>query len=319
MREIALPGRHGKITLIDDEDRWVMRLCKWHASCVGKRHKRWYAISQYEGKTIYLHRVIMGEPEGMDVDHINGDGLDNRRANLRVTTRSQNSQNAHAHPKTGKTSRYKGVSWHKDKKLRSGGYWRAEIELPGRNRIIRTFHDEQEAARAYDVLAIQYFGEHARLNFPGEPLRYDLVKPPRIKASKYRGVAWSKHGKTWYAELALPNGKMGRKSARTEEAAARAYDALVVKHMGLAHRRVNFPGEPAQIELIKPKARHSRYRGVCWAKNARLTAGGQWIAYITGPDKKRITRYCHSELEAAHAYNALAKEYLDSTAPLNGV
>jgi hypothetical protein len=111
-----------------------------------------------------MHRVIMGEPQHADIDHINGDGLDNRRENLRIATRSQNMRNAHTEPKRAKTSQYKGVSWWSYSKIKSGGYWRAEIELPGRKRIVKCFHDELEAARCYDKLALEHFGEHARIN-----------------------------------------------------------------------------------------------------------------------------------------------------------
>lgn len=105
----------------------------------------------------YLHRVIMNAPPGVEVDHINGDTLDNRRCNLRFATSTQ--QKCNQRPRGG-TSKYKGVGWHKrDRK------WRAQITYHGKQISLGYFDGELGAAFAYDVAARILFGEFARLNF----------------------------------------------------------------------------------------------------------------------------------------------------------
>ncbi len=103
-------------------------------------------------KKEYMHRFIMNAPKGMEVDHINGDKLDNRKCNLRICTRSENNGNMR---KTRGISKYKGVVWHKtDKK------WQAQLS----KKYIGYFNSEIEAALAYNEDAKKYFGEFAKLN-----------------------------------------------------------------------------------------------------------------------------------------------------------
>jgi hypothetical protein len=122
-----------------------------------------YAVRQVrvgKGKTkaVHLHREIIGAPAGMYVDHINHNGLDNRRANLRLATRFQNARNR---PKTNKatSSKYKGVSY------RAGNdKWSATIFADGKNVHLGHFETEIEAARVYDDAAREHYGSFAALN-----------------------------------------------------------------------------------------------------------------------------------------------------------
>ncbi len=105
-----------------------------------------------------MHRVIMNPPDDMVVDHIDSNGLNNRRTNLRVCTLLQNSYNR----KTIKaSSQYKGVRWNKRKKR-----WVSSISPNGKFILIGYFKDELTAAKAYDEKAKEFFGEFAYLNFP---------------------------------------------------------------------------------------------------------------------------------------------------------
>ena len=101
----------------------------------------------------------MNAPAGMQIDHINGNGLDNRKVNLRLCNSSQNQRNARKR-KSG-TSRFKGVDWHKESKK-----WRARICVNRKRIHIGRYKSEFEAAQAYDKKAIELFGEFASLNFP---------------------------------------------------------------------------------------------------------------------------------------------------------
>lgn len=99
----------------------------------------------------------MSAPPGVEVDHINGNPLDNRRHNLRLCDRSENLANTHKRP--GGTSRFKGVSWcNRDKK------WVAHIEVRGRQKNIGGFRSEEEAAAAYNRAATEAWGEFAKVN-----------------------------------------------------------------------------------------------------------------------------------------------------------
>jgi len=149
-----IPLTQGKVAIVDKEDYEELSRYKWHAS---SRVESCYAYRRKGKRSLSMHREIMGEPKGMVVDHIDGNGLNNRRRNLRVCTSSQNHQNRR---RTRGRSRYKGVCWEKRRNK-----WRAEIMLEGRHIDIGCFADEVEAARAYDKKAKELFGEFAYLNF----------------------------------------------------------------------------------------------------------------------------------------------------------
>lgn len=110
-----------------------------------------------------MHREILGlMPEDPDVDHRDGEGLNNRRSNLRLVTNSQNNMNSQC--RWGALSKYKGVSWHKRREK-----WQGRIKLNGKEIYLGYFDNEKKAARAYDEAAKKHFGEFARLNF-SEPM-----------------------------------------------------------------------------------------------------------------------------------------------------
>ena len=157
MREIPLT-REGLVALVDDEDYPLASRFAWtpslrrqtcYAYCAMRVGGRW--------TTRTMHRLLMRPDPGLVVDHINGNGLDNRRCNLRVCTQSQNVANQRAH--VGTSSRYRGVS-----RLRNGR-WQVGIYHDGRRRFIGNFEDEVDGALAYDLSALSVFGEFARPNF----------------------------------------------------------------------------------------------------------------------------------------------------------
>lgn len=161
MREIALSN--GGVALVDDEfahlDAWTWR-----------RSMRGYAVrmirmpgrGKYQLATLSMHHCITGEPlGGFEVDHINGDQLNNQRSNLRIVTRAQNMWNTRK--RSGMSSRYKGVSWKSSHKQ-----WYARIQVHGEMMHLGLYRTEQAAALAYDFAARTHYGEFARLNFPME-------------------------------------------------------------------------------------------------------------------------------------------------------
>ncbi len=149
---IRLKG--GGIALVDDQDAPQILNYRWYLHSVGpNRYARGYKKGNRKGGLLYMHRLVLAAAPDQEVDHINGDGLDNRRANLRICSRSQNNMNRLL-KSPGKTSRFKGV-------YRSGSRWAAELTLNHKRYRLGRFASETEAALAYAEKAAELFGEFA--------------------------------------------------------------------------------------------------------------------------------------------------------------
>jgi len=150
-----IPLTRGKYAIVDAEDFEELSKYKWS---VIRRGKIDYACRREKGKYISMHRLIVNAPDDMVVDHIDGNGLNNRKSNLRICTKAQNSYNSR--PRGG-TSNYVGVMYHK----RSRKY-QAAIGFHGHTIHIGEFDDPVAAAKARDRKALELQGEFAYLNFP---------------------------------------------------------------------------------------------------------------------------------------------------------
>lgn len=159
--QIALT--QGKFSLVDREDWLRFGQRKWYAmrrqggKFVAGR-MGWYAGQPKRRRALYLHREIMRPPPGLEVDHISGDTLDNQRANLRVCTRRENSQNLFSQQGS---SQFRGVSWNKPQQK-----WNARTTHEGARLHLGTYAAEIAAALAFDRFARAHHGEFARVNFP---------------------------------------------------------------------------------------------------------------------------------------------------------
>jgi hypothetical protein len=142
-----------KCALADAGDYSLLSQHKWYLHSAGYARCR-------GAEGAYMHRMIMDAPEGMQVDHINGDKLDNRRANLRLTDSAGNARNCSVKAKPVGTSQYKGVYFKKQAKK-----WTAKITVDYNEIHLGYFESELAAVQAYDKAAIKYFGEFARTNF----------------------------------------------------------------------------------------------------------------------------------------------------------
>ncbi|MCI0392234.1 MAG: HNH endonuclease [Acidobacteria bacterium] len=171
---IEVPLTKGQVALIDDEDAERVLAHNW---CARKDRGIWYAVRTYrrgQGTAYMLmHRLILNAPPGMETDHINRNGLDNRRLNLRLVTTSQNQWNRarNFNNQTG----FKGVCWHKRRKK-----FYAKTQQHGVALHIGSFDTAIEAARAYDATTRLLRGEFARVNFPNEVHQLDPQTVARL-------------------------------------------------------------------------------------------------------------------------------------------
>lgn len=157
----TIPLTQGKVAIVDDEDYEELNRYKWYANL---QSGIWYArrhLEKMNEKNITMHRQIMGSPCGKFIDHINQNGLNNRKENLRTCTRSQNCKNSLR--QKNNSSGFNGVCWHKRIKK-----WQAYIQKNKKIIHLGYFVDINEAGRAVDTKAKEFFGEFAVLNFPEE-------------------------------------------------------------------------------------------------------------------------------------------------------
>lgn len=160
MKEILLHNSD-LFAIVDDDDFERVSKYKWYLRSIGRNN---YAVCT---ATIWpdnaMHRFITNCPWDYVsvVDHKNGNGLDNRRSNLRICTQSQNAANSRRHPnKTG----YVGVFFDKRKSVQDGKVWFARLSHLGTIFRVGNFHTKEEAALAYNKKALEIWGEYARLN-----------------------------------------------------------------------------------------------------------------------------------------------------------
>lgn len=174
---VAIPLNAGRITLVDEADADAVLHHTW---CTHKPVPNCYAVARIDGVQVRLHRLITGAHEDQDVDHINYHGLDNRRSNLRLCTRQENSARRRA-PQPSNTG-YRGAY---RRSAKDGGGFAARLMAHGHSIALGTYDTAKEAARAYDLKAFELYGEFAVLNKP--PNVADTR--PRLRGQQLRCLA----------------------------------------------------------------------------------------------------------------------------------
>lgn len=241
---MRLALRHG-MCLLDDQDWPKLEEWVWHSrlstvrNTGGRPAKTAYALGRLPGSDagdLEMHRLILDLPPyhelHIDVDHRNGNGLDNRRENLRITTRSENLANTDGR---GGTSQFKGVSYD----LRTHR-WKAQITVDGRNRNLGRYDTEDQAALAYNLAATDAWGEYARLNVVGP----SVVLPTGTRgSSRFRGVTWDAKRQLWLAQIAVGGRHRYLGRHATEIEAAIAYNAAALEALGEKARLNTIPEE----------------------------------------------------------------------------
>lgn len=237
MKEIQLT--QGQVALVDDSDYEWLNQWKWHTK---RSHKTCYAwrgvrVSRTKTEKIWMHRLIMDTPAGMQVDHIDHVGTNNQRANLRNCTQQQNHMNCA--PIQG--AKYVGIKYDS-----LNHRWCAAIKAEGVLRNMGSYLTAEAAAEAHDLAAVYYFKEFAHLNFPDRRDEYidraeDLIlNRKRITSSKYIGVSWYKAGSQWEAYVSRDKKRRRVGVFADEVEAAIARDKMAVELYGDA-AKLNFP------------------------------------------------------------------------------
>ena len=152
MKEIELT--QGKKSIVDDEDFEILSKFKWYASF---NSKTFYAMRSFDGTTALMHREILRPEPGQIVDHKNGNGLDNRKSNLRVCSHKQNLMNRSK--QKNNSSGYKGVALMRDRNK-----WYASIKVNGKSISLGVYKEKEDAIKAYREASNKFFGEYDYFN-----------------------------------------------------------------------------------------------------------------------------------------------------------
>lgn len=171
-----VPLTKGYVALVDEEDYALVSRFKWMLNGNPKKRACCYAVTSDDSR-VAMHRMIIGARAGQVIDHANGDGLDNRRANLRPCTQQQNMRNRRI--SKNNQSGFKGV-------YRRAGERRfaAALTVDKKQITVGWYDTALEAGVAYDLAAKQLFGEFARLNFP--PHRDWILPPVKVRLARSR-------------------------------------------------------------------------------------------------------------------------------------
>lgn len=242
---VGIPLRPNGVALIDERDSDLSNLA-WElfANSSGGKYARVRMRTKQNSMTKWMHRIVLGRVIGRAlsqnemVDHINSNGLDNRRQNLRLATFQENAWNRRA--VDGLTSKYKGVSWNKTTQ-------RFIAKIQGE--FIGSFEDEESAAHAYDLEARKRYGEYAVLNLvdtrqSNQPKTIIVKAGQRLSSNNktgFRGIYLHKSG-LWAAQIRCQGKKYSCGYHKTKEEAARAYDKKAIELLG-DRAAVNFPEE----------------------------------------------------------------------------
>jgi hypothetical protein len=241
-----IPLSNGGFCLVDEEDLEWLSKYRWRASSRGRNP---YAITTVRNggwsKSVFMHKLILRQDDPYKVDHVNGNGLDNRRSNLRFCTTQQNSYNKRK-IREG-SHRYVGAVLR-----RRNGLWEAKLRAEKKVYYCGAWPTEIEAATARDRAALLMHGEFACLNFPGSEITPEhpstLAKEAHAKfksetQSKYYGVHRTRFGRfTAYAFSAESGGRVTLGNWLTEEQAAMAFDRAYKFFQVAPKFGLNFPG-----------------------------------------------------------------------------
>jgi hypothetical protein len=241
---VEIPLTRGLVAQVSEVDAAWVQQHNWQAQ---RANRTWYAKTLIDGRTVKLHRAIAERAgltiDGMQVDHVNGDGLDDRRENLRVATGRENMRHQ-TRKARGCSSQHKGVSWNG-----KAGRWYACIVVDGRHVNLGLHDSETDAAAVYDAAAREHFGDFAAVGVvvanDVEPVGAAGPSTPRkCRATSSRYLRTSRHRLTgkWSAQVKGRDGKLVHVPGLSESAEEMALFAdILARHVHGDGARLNFP------------------------------------------------------------------------------
>ncbi len=239
-----IPLTQGQFALVDDADYDWLSPFRWYLASSG--YAVHFTTVNGQRKSVFMHRLVMNAPRGLHVDHLNQDRLDNRRANLRFATPSQNQ--AHRHRPSTNTSGYKGVTG-------APGHWQVRLWVNKRRLHLGYYANLETAALLYDAAARRFYLDFATVNFPDRPTPPEIEalleaaleqvetrrrakrEPVPKRRSSYRGVVWERG--QWRAKITVDGVRLHLGYFANEADAARAYDEAARRYHG-QRARLNF-------------------------------------------------------------------------------
>ena len=266
--------------------------------------------------TVGIHQILMNPPKGMEVDHKNHNGLDNRRQNLRIATKQQNMFNL---PKTNLTTGFRGVT-------KKGSLFTARVSSEKERLYLGVFNTAEEAALAYDIKAKELQGEFAILNFPN---KFDEIYPdrrptypekrPTIRSGKtgYYGVSERVRRKTGKFEVSIKkdSSRIFIGSFNTAKDAALAYD-FEARKLNDDSILLNFPDE-IDNTVLERKSKNLRNFGFLGINKHTTKNMIRYIAQVMFKGKIFYLGIFDTPEEAARAFDKKNKELRGDKAKLN--
>jgi len=230
-KEIKLGGKKGGIAIVSVEDFDILSKYKWYLD------KNGYVQGTVNGKSMKMTHLIMNAARRQIVDHINRIRTDNRRSNLRISTRLLNGQNrGKSKLKTPPSSIYRGIH------RRRNGKYNASIILENVMHYLGTFNTELEAVEAWDMFIVHNKLDHIQLNFPDKRNEYLLreYKPYEPKKPKLPYIGIRKRRKVYTAYIGYKGKSIFIGSSKDIVEAAQKYDDYIIKN-GIKGKQLNFP------------------------------------------------------------------------------
>lgn len=245
--EIKLKGKKGEITLVSEEDYEMVSKYKWYINEGGYVQ----CTSDKSGYTL-IHRLIKNAKKNEVVDHINGNKVDNRRENLRLTVTELNNENKKI-SKNKISSKYKGVF--KNKKCKK---YHARTSIGGKNVLLGWFSNEKDAAEAFDMFIVHTKKDHVTLNFPDKKKKYlkrKFVMYDKKRSSNFIGVKKRKNTNTYISRIMHNNKDIYIKASTDPIICAKAYDKYIVDH-NIPSKKLNFSEDYPNFCVNKIKIKY---------------------------------------------------------------